>query len=62
LDTVSDPVVIAELRDQLLAWERELDHREKLLLIQEHGVVEAERSLGRAHMEYDAANDQTGAI
>jgi hypothetical protein len=32
LDAVSDPSVIAELRDQLLAQEWELVHREKLLL------------------------------
>jgi hypothetical protein len=62
LDTLSDPVMIAKLRDQLLARERELDHREKLLLIQEHGVVDAECSLRRACMEYDVANNQTGAV
>jgi hypothetical protein len=33
LDAVSDPAAIVELQDQLLAQERELDHREKLLLI-----------------------------
>jgi ribulose-5-phosphate 4-epimerase/fuculose-1-phosphate aldolase len=62
MDMVSDLAAIAELQDQLLVWERELDHREKLLLIWEHGMVAVERSLGRAHMEYDVAHDQTRAV
>jgi hypothetical protein len=33
MDMVSDLAAIAELQDQLLVWERELDHWEKLLLI-----------------------------
>jgi hypothetical protein len=62
LDAVSDPTVIVELRDQLLVWERELDHREKLLLIRDNNVVEAKCSLGRGRMKYDAAHDRTGAV
>jgi hypothetical protein len=59
---VSDLAVIAELRDQLSAQEKELDHREKLLLNREHDMVEAKRALGRARMECDSAHDQTGAV
>jgi hypothetical protein len=46
--------VIAELREQLLAWERELSVRESALLARERGVVEG----GRAHMECDTIYDQ----
>jgi hypothetical protein len=41
---------------------RELDHQEKLLLIQENGVVEVEHSLRRACMEHDGAHDQNGPV
>jgi hypothetical protein len=51
-------VMIIMLREQLLAWERELDERENALVTRENGVVAAERVLGRAHMECDAEHDR----
>jgi hypothetical protein len=54
---VIKPTVIVELREQLLAWERELDEQENAPLTREHGMVEAERTLGMARMECDAAHD-----
>jgi hypothetical protein len=54
--------MIAELREQLLTWERELSERESALLARERGVVEGERALGRAHMECDATHDQVASV
>jgi hypothetical protein len=59
---VTEPAVIAELREQLLAWERELSKRESTLLAREHGVVEGKRALGRAVMECDAIHDQVASV
>jgi hypothetical protein len=52
-----EPLFIIELREQLRAWERELDERESALVARENGMVEAKCALGRAHMECDAAHD-----
>jgi hypothetical protein len=54
--------VIAELREQLLAWERELSEWESTLLARERGVVEGECALGQARMEYDAIHDQVVSV
>jgi hypothetical protein len=62
LDVVIKPAVVVELPEQLLVQERELDKWENALLAREHGVVEAERALGRVRMECNAVNDQAGAI
>jgi hypothetical protein len=43
--------VIVELREQLLAPERELDEWENTLLTRENGMVEAEHFPRRARME-----------
>jgi hypothetical protein len=48
---VSEHVVAMEWPEQLLVWERGLDEREDALLAREHGMVEAERSPGRARVE-----------
>jgi hypothetical protein len=50
--------VVAELREQLLAWERELSVRESALLARERGVVEG----GRAHMECNTIYDQVASF
>jgi hypothetical protein len=62
LDMVVEPAVIVELREHLLVWERELDERENTLMAIKHGVVEAERALGRACLECDAILDRVGAV
>jgi hypothetical protein len=59
---VIEPLVVVELRKQLLVRERELDEWENALLAREHGMVEEERPLGRARIECDAKHDRTGAI
>jgi hypothetical protein len=51
--------VIVELREQLLARQREMSEREGALFSREHGVVDGECALGRAHMECDAIHDQS---
>jgi hypothetical protein len=61
-DVVSEPAVVVELWEQLLVRERRLDEWENTLLAREHGVVEAERVLGRARMECDANHDCPGGL
>jgi hypothetical protein len=57
LEVVTKTTVIAELREELLARERELSEQESSLLAREHGVVEGERALGRAHLECNAIHN-----
>jgi hypothetical protein len=59
---VTEPEVIVELWEQLLAQERELPEWESTLLAREHSVVEGEHALGRARMEYDAIHDQITSV
>jgi hypothetical protein len=59
---VTEPVVIAELQEELLVRERELSEWESALLARESGVVEGERDLRRAHMECDAIHDQVAYV
>jgi hypothetical protein len=49
----SSHTLIVELQGRLLAWERELDSRERFLMAHKDGLVAFERSLGRARMECD---------
>jgi hypothetical protein len=53
---VVEPTVIVELREQLLAQERELDEQENALMARENGVVEAECALGKMRMACDATH------
>jgi hypothetical protein len=46
-------VVLDELREQLLAWERELASREGIIISWEDGLAAFEHALGRACMECD---------
>jgi hypothetical protein len=57
LEVVTKTTVIAELREELLPRERELSEQESSLLAREHGVVEGERALGRAHLECNAIHN-----
>jgi hypothetical protein len=59
---VIEPAVMVELREQLLAWVRELDERENTLLTKEHGMLQAEHALGRARMQCDSPHDRARAI
>jgi hypothetical protein len=59
---VVEPLVIIELREQVLAREIELSGLESALVARENSVVEAELVLGRTRMECDATHDQAGAI
>jgi hypothetical protein len=43
--------VAVEVLGQLLAWERELDSRECVLMAQEDGLAAFEHALGRVCME-----------
>jgi hypothetical protein len=61
-NAVVESTVIVELREQLLAWERELDERENALVARLNGVVEVKRALGRVRMECDADHDRAGAV
>jgi hypothetical protein len=54
---VIKPAMIVKLLELLLAQERKLDERENALLTRDHGVVEAESDLERAHLECDTAPD-----
>jgi hypothetical protein len=45
--------VAVELREQLLAQERELDSREGTISMWENGLAASKRALGRVHMEHD---------
>jgi hypothetical protein len=45
--------VTVELQGQLLAWERELDSQEHILMAREDGLAASECALGRARMECD---------
>jgi hypothetical protein len=56
-DVVSEPVVVVELREQLLVQERGLDEQENALLAREHGMVVVERALGRVRMDCNAVHD-----
>jgi hypothetical protein len=46
---VIELIVIVELWEQLLDWERELDVRENALLTREHAMMEAEQSRDGAY-------------
>jgi hypothetical protein len=50
--------VTVELRGQLLAFERELDSRECILMAREDGLAAFERALGRVRMECDGECDR----
>jgi hypothetical protein len=54
--------MVAELQEQLLVWERELDNRENALIAREDDLAAIECTLGRARMECDAECDQAEAI
>jgi hypothetical protein len=54
--------VTAELQGQLLAWERDLDSREHVLMAREDGLAASKCALGRAHMECDGECDQAEAV
>jgi hypothetical protein len=45
--------VAVELREQLLARERELDSREGTISMWENGLAASKRALGRVRMEHD---------
>jgi hypothetical protein len=55
-------VVVVELREQLLVWERGLDEREDAFLVREHGMVESECAHSRARVECDTVHDQATTI
>jgi hypothetical protein len=46
--------MVDELREQLLAWEREVDSRECAIISWEDGLAASERTLGRACIEREA--------
>jgi hypothetical protein len=50
--------MVDEMREQLLAWERELDSREGAIATWEYGLAIFECALGRACAERDAASAQ----
>jgi hypothetical protein len=54
--------MVVELRERLLAWERELNEREDALVVREHDVVAAEHALGRACMECNAEHDRVKTV
>jgi hypothetical protein len=54
---VIELAVIVELREHLLAQERELVEQENARLTREHGMVEAKRVLRRDRMECDTAHN-----
>jgi hypothetical protein len=51
---VATSVVIVELWEQLLAWERELESRERAIATWEDGFMVFERALRRVSSECDA--------
>jgi hypothetical protein len=53
--------VAVELREQLLAEERELESREVAIAAWEDGLVAFEHALGRVHMEHDVSRVQVEA-
>jgi hypothetical protein len=53
--------VAVELREQLLARERELESREGSIATWEDGLVAFEHALGRVHSEHDANHVQAEA-
>jgi hypothetical protein len=55
-------VIAVELREQLLAWERELDSREGANTAWGDGLVAFERALGKVRTECDASHAQADAI
>jgi hypothetical protein len=54
-------VVVVELQEQLLAWERELESREGTVAVQEDGLATSECTL-RVRTERDAERAQAEAI
>jgi chromosome segregation ATPase len=52
---VAMSVVAIELREQLLAWERELESREEAIASREDGLAAFEHALERVHMERDVS-------
>jgi hypothetical protein len=53
---VATSAVTIELREQLLARERELESREGAITAWEDGLVAFECALGRVRMEHDASH------
>jgi hypothetical protein len=54
-------VVVVELQEQLLAWERELESREGTVAAQDDGLATSECTL-RVRMEHDVERAQAEAI
>jgi hypothetical protein len=55
-------VMVAELQEQLLVWERELDSQENALMAWEDDLATTKHALGRVCMECNAECDQAEAI
>jgi hypothetical protein len=51
-----------ELQGRLLAWEKELHSRERVLMAREDGLAPSERAVGRARMECDDECDRAEAV
>jgi hypothetical protein len=54
--------MVAELQEQLLAWERELDGWEVALMAWEDGLAASECALRWAHMACDSERDQAKTV
>jgi hypothetical protein len=59
---VTASVMVAELQEQLLAWERELDGWEVALMAWEDGLAASECALRWAHMACDSERDQAKTV
>jgi hypothetical protein len=54
--------MVAELQEQLLVRERELDSRENALMARKDNLAATERALGRARMECDTECHRAEAV
>jgi hypothetical protein len=54
-------VVVAELQEQLLTWERQLDSREGTIAAWVDGLAPSEYAIGRVCMEHDVESIQAKA-
>jgi hypothetical protein len=57
LDAIAVSAMVAELQEEFLVRERELDRLENALMAWEDDLAATERTLGRARMECDAECD-----
>jgi hypothetical protein len=53
---------IAELQEQLLAWEQEVDSQEGAIIAWEEGLMVVAHVLGEASVEHDASHAGVHAI